>query len=108
MHVLDGVLQRDERGLDLGHGLGLRAAEGFLHDFEGLVIFMASTAVLILEVVVLASCYAASVLPGYNATLLIAVFTTVLLMLWSILDAAENCSRAFCRPRMMNSKCAKS
>jgi len=34
---------------------GLRAAEGFLHDFEGWVIFMASTAVLILEVVVLAS-----------------------------------------------------
>lgn len=34
---------------------GLRAAEGFLHDFEGWVIFMASTAVLLLEIVLLSS-----------------------------------------------------
>lgn len=33
---------------------GQGAAEGFLHDFEGWVVFMASTAVLVLEMVVLA------------------------------------------------------
>ncbi len=32
---------------------GIRQAEGFLHDFEGWVIFMASTAVMLLEIVVL-------------------------------------------------------
>jgi exosortase D (VPLPA-CTERM-specific) len=32
---------------------GLAAAEGFLHDFEGWVVFMASTGVLLLEIIVL-------------------------------------------------------
>ena len=50
---------------------------------------------IILEITITAICYSSGVIDGYNASIIIVVFTGILLMLWSILDTGECCSRAF-------------